>query len=173
MLAPLEQARLGYLRDPPKDGAGLEEQLQRLFELEERLRGASAISRTCILDAIVHGCVRFHAHARSTQAKVFRLIEAGAFVDATCSLQELEMPQWKLRRIVYDDPQWHCSFSKHSALPMELDDIAEGSHEVLPLAILSAFLEARRLTVAANPFPPRSIPQARFHGHLVCCDNFA
>jgi hypothetical protein len=40
---------------------------------------------------------------------------------------------------------------------MELDDIAEGSHEVLPLAILSAFLEARRLTVAANPFPPRSI----------------
>jgi hypothetical protein len=56
---------------------------------------------------------------------------------------------------------------------MELDDIAEGSHEVLPLAILSAFLEARRLTVAANPFPPRSIPQARFHGHLVCCDNFA
>ena len=173
MLAPLEQARLGYLHDPPKDGAGLEEQLQRLFELEERLRGASAISRTCILDAIVHGCVRFHAHAPSTQAKVFRLIEAGAFVDATCSLQELEMPQWKLRRIVYDDPQWHCSFSRHSALPMELDDIAEGSHEVLPLAILSAFLEARRLTLAANPFPPRSIPQARFHGHLVCCDNFA
>jgi len=43
--------------------------------------------------------------------------------DATCTLQELEMPQWKLRRIVYDDPQWHCSSSKHSALPMELDVI--------------------------------------------------
>jgi hypothetical protein len=173
MVALLEQARLGYLHDPAEDGAGSEEQLQRLFELEERLGGASAISRTCILDVIVHGCVRFHAHAPSAQAKVFRLIEAGAFVDATCALQELEMPRWKLRRIVYDDPQWHCSFSKHCALPMEFDDIAEGSHEVLPLAVLSAFLEARRLTLAANPLPPTSVPQARFYGYLVCCDNFA
>jgi hypothetical protein len=56
---------------------------------------------------------------------------------------------------------------------MELDDIAEGSHEVLPLAILSAFLGARRLTLAANPFHQDPIPQARFHGHHVCCDNFA
>jgi hypothetical protein len=52
------------------------------------------------------------------------------------------------------------------------EDGAAGSHEVLLLAVLSAFLEARRLTPAANLLPPRSVPQARFHGHLVCCDNF-
>src|SRR6516225_2462446 len=173
MVALSEQASLGSLREPLQDNSGLEEQLQRLSELRESLDRAPEISRVHMLDVIAHGCTRFHAHASITQAKVIRLIEAGAFVDATCALQELEMPQWKLRRIVHDDARWHCLFSKHPAVPMELDDVAEGSHDVLPLAILSAFLEARRLTLAANPRPPRSDPQARFHGQVVCCDNFS
>jgi hypothetical protein len=173
MVALLEQASLGYPRDPTEDDGGLEKRLQRLFELQENLDRASAISRVHVLDVIARGCVRFHAHAASTQAKVFRLIEAGAFVDAIFTLQELELPQWKLRRIVYDDVRWHCSFSRYSAVPMELDDIAEGSHEVLPLAILNGFLGARRFTLVANPRPLRSVPQAGFNGHVVCCDNFA
>ena len=173
MVALLEQASLGSLREPRQDNSGLEERLQRLSELQESLDHAPVISRVHMLDVIAHGCTRFHAHASSTQAKVFRLIEAHAFVDATCALQELEMPQWKLRRIVYDDSQWHCSFSKHSTLPMELDDVAEGSHEDLPLAILRAFLEALRRTLTANLRPLRSVFQERFYGNIMCCDNFA
>jgi hypothetical protein len=173
MVALLEQVSLCSLRGPPKEDGGLEERLQRLSALQESLDRAPAISRVHVLDVIARGCTRFHAHASSTQAKVFRLIEAGAFVDATCALQELEMPQWKLRRIVHDDSQWHCSFSKYPTLPMELDDVAEGSHQALPLAILRAFLEALCRTLAANPHAPRSGPPVRFHGHVLCCDNFA
>src|SRR5262249_55356361 len=79
--------------------------------------------------------------ASDCQAKVTRLIEAGAFHDAILALQELELPQWKLRRVIYDDGEWHCSFSKQLGMPAELDEMAEAVHEVLPLAMLSAFLE--------------------------------
>src|SRR2546430_8077723 len=129
MVVLFEQASLGSLRDPTEDDGGLEKRLQRLFELQESLDRTPAISRVLMLDVITRGCPRFHAYASSTQAKVFRLIEVGAFVDAICALQELEMPEWKLRRIICDDAQWHCSFSKHCAVPMEFDDVAEGSHE--------------------------------------------
>ena len=135
---------------PTEDDGGLEKRLQRLFELQESLDRASAISCVHVLDVIARGCVRFQAHATSTQAKVFRLIESGAFVDAIFTLQETELPQWKLRRIIYDDVRWHCAFSRYFAVPMELDHIAEGSHEVLPLAILNAFLGAQRLTLIAK-----------------------
>jgi hypothetical protein len=84
-----------------------------------RLRGASAISRTRIPRG---DCARLRSipcTCSEHASQNIRLIEAGAFV-VTFALQELEIPQWKLRRIVYDDPQWHCSSSKHSALPMEL-----------------------------------------------------
>lgn len=49
----------------------------------------------------------------------------------------------------------------------------DASHEVLPLAILGALLEARRLAVAE---PERSpiVPQVRqAPGHIVACDNFS
>ena len=76
--------------------------------------------------------------------RVNRLIEAGAWTDATLALVELELPQWKLRGIVYEDGEWHCCLSRQPQLPLGLDEVAEASHEILPLAILIAFLQARR-----------------------------
>src|SRR5262249_969703 len=64
--------------------------------------------------------------------------------DAALALLELELPQWKLRRLIYEDGEWHCSLSKHIELPVELDDAAEANHDSLPLSILSALVEARR-----------------------------
>src|SRR5262249_44954719 len=52
-----------------------------------------AVTGYLILNVIARGCTRFRAHASITQAKVFSLIEARAFVDATCALQKLETPQ--------------------------------------------------------------------------------
>ena len=86
----------------------------------------------------------------------------------------MELPQWKLRRLIHEDGEWHCSLSRHIALPAELDDMAEGHHETLPLAILSAFVEARRHGLAGDEGTPKSVPQVRsIRGYAICCDNFA
>jgi len=108
------------------------------------------------------------------RCRLDQLIEAGAWSDAALALIELELPAWKLRRLVYEDGEWFCSLSKQPNLPVAIDDTADARHEVLPLAILSAFVEARRGTSAAretsSPIVPRVQPTS---GIVICCDNFA
>ena len=57
---------------------------------------------------------------------------------------ELELPYWTVRRLTYEDAKWYCSISRQPRLPVPLDDTANASHEVLPVAILSALVEAHR-----------------------------
>ena len=147
---------------------------QRLRELQEQLRHAQTITPELIADVIARACLRLQAHRATVKARVFRLIESEAFADAILALLELELPQWKLRRLIYEDDEWHCSLSKHLALPAELDEMAEADHKSLPLAILSAFIEAQRHNLSAAQSRPQSVPQVRpAHGYAICCDNFA
>jgi hypothetical protein len=146
----------------------------RLAKLQEQLRGARIVTPDVMADVIARTCLRFRAHHPSAKARIIRLVESGAFADAALTLLELELPQWKLRRLAYDDGEWHCALSKQLALPAELDETAEANHEILPLAILSAFVEARRRGMIADEGRPRSVPQVRpAQGLVVCCDNFA
>jgi hypothetical protein len=110
----------------------------------------------------------------TVRARVIRLIESEAFADATLALLELELPQWKLRRLIYEDGEWHCAISKHLALPMELDGMAEANHKSLPLAILSVFVEARHRSLTAIEGQLTSVPQvSSTRGYAMYCDNFA
>ena len=116
-----------------------------LDALEEQLRRAHALTRDLISNVIASACTRFPVMKRAGKAaQIEQLIEAGAWDDAALALIELELPAWKLRRLVYEDGEWLCSLSRQPNLPVALDDTADASHEVLPLAILSAFVEARR-----------------------------
>jgi hypothetical protein len=147
---------------------------EHLRELQEQIYRARTITPVLIADVISLACPRLQAQQRTAAATVIHLVEAGASVDATLAVLELELPQWKLRRVIYDDGEWHCSLSKHIGVPAELDDMAEGEHESLPLAILSAFIEARRHRVSAAQNRPESVPQIRpTQGYAICCDNFA
>ena len=65
----------------------------------------------------------------------------GAWTDAALALIELELPQWRVRRLAYDDGEWYCSLSRGRELPDWLDQPVEGRHADLALAILSAFVE--------------------------------
>ena len=101
------------------------------------------------------------------------MIEAGAWRNAALALIELELPAWKLGSLVYENGEWLCSLSRQPNLPEALDDTADASHEVLPLAILSAFVEARRRTSAMRETNLQTVPQVRrTSGHAICCDNF-
>jgi hypothetical protein len=56
---------------------------------------------------------------------------------------------------------------------LAFDDTADGQHEVAPLAILSAFVEARRTSGVACETDSPVMPQLREWDNAVCCDNFA
>ena len=124
---------------------------EHLAKLEEQLRCVTAVTvRTDV--GRDSDCVRaLSAHLDSaTKVKVKWLIEAGAWTDATIALLGLELPQWKLRRLVNEDGKWLCSLSKQPWIPLEYDAVAEASHESLPLAILIALLQAQRSAAAGR-----------------------
>jgi hypothetical protein len=106
-------------------------------------------------------------------ARIQRLIESGAWTDAVLALIDTELPQWRIRRIAYDAGEWHCALSRQRELPDWLDSSIESSHEDLSLAMLSAFVEATRV----SPLPLRtSVPNVPHRADpiytLLCCDNF-
>jgi hypothetical protein len=144
----------------------------RFDRLTEQLRLSPALKPDHLIsNVIVHACARIPAEKA---ARIDQLIEAGAWSDAALALVELELPAWKLRRLVYEDGQWLCSLSKQPNLPAALDDTADASHEVLPLAILTAFVEARRRASAMRETSLHTVPQVtRTSGYAVCCDNFS
>jgi hypothetical protein len=103
-----------------------------------------------------------------------RLAEMGAWTEATLALIQLELPRWTVRRLVYDNGEWLCSLSQQSNLPMALDDCAEASHEVLPLAILCAFVEACRRRYKVQESVP-AVPQVAQPSvdYIMCCENYS
>jgi hypothetical protein len=146
-----------------------------LDALEAELRRAHAFTPDLISNVIADGCTRFPVMKRAGKAaRIDQLIEAGAWSDAVLTLIELDLPAWKLRRLVYESGEWLCSLSRQPNLPAALDDTAESSHEVLPLAILIAFIEARHRASAMHETSLQTVPRVRrTSGYAICCDNFS
>jgi hypothetical protein len=141
-------------------------------ELEAKLCHAEEVNSELMSDVIAIACTRFHALGASMKVKVSRLIEAGAWTDAALALLKLELPQWTLRRLIQEDGQWLCTLSKRPGVPREYDEVAEASHEILPLAILIAFLAARRNSAAMADV--NRVPQVRpTSEYVMCCDDFS
>jgi hypothetical protein len=145
-------------------------------KLEELLRGAAAVTPKLVSEVITQACPLLNASNFFQSAiGVRRLIEAQAWTDVALTLIGLEMPQWKLRRLVYDEGEWFCSLSRHWQVPDWLDDAVEAHHEVLPIAILMAFIEAHQMRSAERSL--HMVPQVRSEsldsGYPVCCDDFA
>ncbi len=145
----------------------------RLDRLHEQIHYAQAVTPNLVSD-LAKTCPRIAALDRvQARARIDRLIASAAWTDAALALVELELPQWKLRRLLYEDGEWHCCLSRQPELPAWTDETVEVHHEILPLAILRAFVEAR--LIAATPrhvgwtVPRISSEQCQ----AICCDNFA
>jgi len=147
----------------------------RLARLADRLRLAQQVTPDLIASVIADACVRLPGLSHTAKAgRLAHLLDAGAWTEAALVLVELELPRWTLRRLVHEDGEWLCSLSKQPNLPAEFDDMVEARHEILPLAILSAALDARRHAAAAPEISAPTVPQVRSTaGDAVCCDNFA
>jgi hypothetical protein len=105
------------------------------------------------------------------RSRVERLVDAGAWLDAALAVLEIELPQWQLRHLHYEDGEWHCCLSQQRNLPPDLDDTAEGRHENIAQAILAALLEARGRDAESAPLTQPELPPASVCA--VCCENFS
>jgi hypothetical protein len=144
-------------------------------ELNDRLRDAQVVTAELLADIIGETCRRFPSMGQSGKtARIERLIGSGAWTDAVLALIDLELPLWQVRRIAYDEGEWHCALSRERELPEWLDRAIETHHTDLALAILSAFVEAGRVTA---PSSCSSVPAAPRDANPLyqplCCDNFA
>src|SRR6202042_3295222 len=102
-------------------------------------------------DVIGTTCRRFPSTGQTEKtARIERLIDAEAWMDAALALIDLELPQWQARRIAYDDGEWHCALSRARELPEWLDQSIEAHHADLPLATLSAYPEAQCIGAPSN-----------------------
>ena len=140
----------------------------RLDELQEHVRRSRTVTPELLTELIAKACIRFAACGNADKARVHRLVEHCAWTDAALALLELDLPHWKLRRLLYEDGEWHCFLSRRLDFPLELDDGTEATHEVLALAILVAFIQARSVIAST------AVPQVRAAPRdTLCCDNFA
>src|SRR6267142_7148598 len=129
---------------------------QNPAELSDRLRDTYVVTAEFLSDIIRQTCRRFPPTGQSGKtARIERLIQSGAWTDAALALIDLELPQWQLRRVAYDQGEWYCALSRQRELPDWLDQSIEARHADLSLAILSAFIEVRRVSV---PSPRTSVP---------------
>ena len=145
------------------------------LELPDLLRDANAVTEELFSTVIGTVCQRFPSIGQQEKtARIERLIASRAWTDAVLALLELELPQWQVRRIAYDEGEWHCALSHERELPEWLDQSIESHHPDLSLAMLSALVEVR---LASAPSRQTSVPAVPYDANAscepLCCDNFA
>jgi hypothetical protein len=144
-------------------------------EIDDRLRDVHTVTAELMSHVIAETCRRYPPIMRTTKSlHIERLIQSGAWTDVALALIELELPQWQVRRIAYDEGEWHCALSRQRELPEWLDQPIETHHTDLPLALLMALVEAQRFNARAIgtsvPTTPRGADPLY---EPICCDNFA
>jgi hypothetical protein len=160
--------------------AGLDRE-SRLPDLQDQLRRAHDVTPDLMSKVVAGAGTRFTMPSCAGKAaKIDRLIASEAWTEAALALVELELPQWRVHRLVYEEDTWLCSLNKQWNLRVWFYNSAEARHQSLPLAILSALIEARQCSEPPSEPLSRqtasSVPQcggeAGFAVETMCCDNF-
>jgi hypothetical protein len=151
----------------------LSDEVDATEKLTSRLRDADAVTAELFSDVIGTVCRRFPSFGQPNKtAQIERLMASNAWTDAVLALIELELPQWQVRRIAYDEGEWHCALSRQRELPEWLDQSIEAHHPALPLAMLSAFVDAANARSSQTSVPAVPYDADPSYQPLVC-DNFA
>ena len=145
---------------------------QQLATLAARVSAADEATPE-LLSGIVAETAR-RLSAPDDAAQLHQLIEAGALTEAAFAVINLELPLWQIRRITYDEGEWHCAMCRQRELPEWLDEAIETTHASLTLAIVSVYIETlRQIEASREPSRP-SVSRTRDDQFKpVCCDNFA
>lgn len=147
---------------------------KRLTAIANRLCEATGNANDLIA-AVATEAYRDENGQDQVPAQLRRLISAEAWTDAGLALIADKLPQWKLRRLAYDEGQWHCALSLQPDLPDWLDQAIETTHWDLSLAVMSAFVEAlRQLPETPRTTRTPTVPRVRpTRDETILCENFA
>jgi hypothetical protein len=148
---------------------------ERLATLAAQVRVADKATPEMFSEIVSQTRQRSSAPSEAANAeRLHQLIEAGALTQGALALIELELPQWKLRRVTYDEGEWHCALSRQRELPEWLDQAIEASHSSLTLAVVAVYIETLRQVEASREPSRPSVPQIRADQfEPLCCENFA
>ena len=143
------------------------ERAERLDHVADMLRDGELSAE--LLSSTTDACERVFSSRESTRIRT--LISAGAWTDAALAVLAIELPAWKLRRLAYDEGEWHCAISRTRELPEWLDGSIETHHTDMTAAILKAVVEGMRLSDLEQSC--ESAARRALDGDaLVSCDNF-
>ncbi len=120
----------------------------------------------------IASCKRLPAMRRTAEAqRLDRLVAAHAWTDAALALIAIELPDWQLRRLAFDEGEWHCALSTERNMPGWLDDAVESHHADMATAILDAFrgVMGRECTSHLTVVPAQA-PHTEFIPML--CENY-
>jgi hypothetical protein len=145
----------------------------RLARSAERIRLAPAVTPELMSAVTGRACARLTVLQGRMGARIHGLIASSAWTDAALALIALELPQWRLRRLLYADGDWVCCLSREPNLPDALDDTVDARHMVMPLAILQACVEALRRTDAVRDIPSPTTPCPTPTRQVLSCENYA
>lgn len=148
---------------------------KRLTAIANRLCEASSNTNDLVTAVATEVCRDEQNGQNHIPAQLRGLIAAGAWTDAGLALIADRLPHWKLRRLAYDEGQWHCALSLQPDLPDWLDQAIETSHWDLSLAILSACVEGlRQLPEIPEATRTPTVPRVRAaRDEVIVCENFA
>lgn len=143
-------------------------------QVSHALHQAHGLTPALFSRVLTNVCTRFPVPARASHTeRLAQLVLAEAWTEAALFLIELELPLWRLRRLIYDGGEWMCSLSRHPGVPIEIDDAADGRHVTRPIAILLSLVEAKRLVTATKLVRVPPVPRVRpTMAYPFCCDNF-
>jgi hypothetical protein len=144
-------------------------------KLSERLHGTIMADAALMSEVIGAACRRYPSLGQSEKTeRLDQLIRSGAWIDAALALIDLELPLWQIRRIAYDDGEWYCALSRERELPDWLDQSIEARHGDLALAILSAFVEAQRISQKQSRTSVPAVTRTPLDFHQpLSVDNFS
>jgi hypothetical protein len=151
----------------------LETKRQAALDALDGLWSAQEPSLALLQRIISAACTRIPLLGKAKAVdRLFEFAKVGAWTEAALALIELELPLWTVRRLAHENGEWLCSLSRQPNLPMTFDDCAEAAHEVLPLAILSAFVEASRRCHEMHECVS-TVPQIQpWPEQIICCENY-
>jgi hypothetical protein len=147
---------------------------KRLIAIANRLCDANGLTDDLITAVVTETYLDSENASDDIPPLLLKMISVGARTDVGLALIADKLPNWKLRRLVYDEGQWHCALSPQRDLPEWLDDAIETHHWDLSVAILSAVVEALRL-LPETPKVTRkpTVPRVRtLRDETVLCENF-
>jgi hypothetical protein len=142
--------------------------IQRTPDSEATPLDATTFTAICLTT-----CKRLPAMRRTAEAqRLDRLVAAGAWTDAALALIAIELPRWQLRRLTYDEGEWHCMLSDHREMPDWLDDAVDAHHPDMTTAILNAFHAAahRRRLPHLTKVPARAVSLT--DSEPMLCENY-